>query len=60
MKAKYKEQLAEAKAQRAKAEGKLREVREAGEDAWEDLREDAEHTWKAFRNSVNYFKSHFK
>ena len=24
------------------------------------MKADAEHTWKALRNSVNYFKSHFR
>ncbi|MEE4278811.1 MAG: hypothetical protein V2I82_10140 [Halieaceae bacterium] len=54
------QRLRDAKAQREKAEQKLREIREAGDEAWEDLKEDAEHTWKALKNSVNYFKSHFK
>ncbi len=60
VKEEYQEKLQEAKAARVKAEGKLQELRDAGEDAWEDLKADAEHTWKALRNSVNYFKSHFK
>jgi SMC interacting uncharacterized protein involved in chromosome segregation len=60
VKKKYTEQLEEAKAHRAAAEKKLEEIRVAGEDAWEDLKAEAEHTWKAFKNSVNYFKSHFK
>lgn len=52
--------LAEAKAQREKAEKQLQEIRDAGDDAWEVLKDEAEHTWKALKNSVNYFKSHFK
>lgn len=56
----YREQLADAKTQRARAEKKLQEVRAAGEDAWEDLKGDAEYTWKAFRDSVSYFKSRFR
>lgn len=50
----------EAKAQRDCAEAKLMELRGAGENAWEALKDDAEATRKAFKNSVNYFKSHFK
>ena len=57
---KYREQLDEAKAQRATAEQKLAGIRAAGDDAWEDLKGDAEHTWKAFKQSVNYFKSQLK
>ena len=60
MKEKFQQQFEEAKAQRTAAEQKLKELRSAGEDAWEGLKDDAEKTWKAFRNSVNYFKSHFK
>jgi chromosome segregation ATPase len=56
----YEEKLREAKAAQARAEDKLQELRYAGEYAWEDMKAEAEHTWKALRNSVNYFKSHFK
>jgi chromosome segregation ATPase len=60
VKEKYQQQLAQAKTQRAAAEEKLHELRDAGEDAWEQVKEEAEHAWKAFDNSVKYFKSHFK
>ena len=56
----YEERLAQAIAEGDRARQKLEEVREAGEDAWEDMKDEAEHAWKALRNSVNYFKSHFK
>jgi hypothetical protein len=49
-----------AKAQRAAAEKKLEDICGAADDAWEGLKDDAEKTWKAVRNSVNFFKSHFK
>jgi chromosome segregation ATPase len=56
----YEKKLDELRAERARAKDKLQEIRDAGDDAWEDLKDEAEHAWKAFRNSVNYFKSHFK
>jgi cell division protein FtsB len=56
----YEEKLAQARAEGTRARQKLEEVRDAGEDSWEDLKGEAEHAWKALRNSVNYFKSHFK
>lgn len=58
--AKYLKELEEAKSQRAELESKVTQVRQAGEDAWSDLKDEAEHTYKALRNSINYFKSHFK
>lgn len=60
VKAKYNEQLAEAKTARSDMETQIEKLREASEDTWEDLKADADKTWKALRNSVNYFKSHFK
>jgi phage host-nuclease inhibitor protein Gam len=60
VKEEYQEKLHEAKEARVIAETKLQKLRDAGEDAWEEMKAEAEHTWKALRNSVNYFKSHFK
>lgn len=56
----FRGRLEEAKAQRAAAEAKLQEVRNAGDEAWEDLKHEAEHAWSALKSSVNYFKSHFR
>jgi DNA repair ATPase RecN len=45
---------------RDEAETKLRELVDAGEERWHEASDEVEHVWKAFRNSVNYFRSHFK
>ncbi len=60
VKAKLEAQMNELHRLRDEGGARLKKVVEASEDAWEHFREDVEHTWKAFRHSVNYFKSHFK
>ncbi len=40
-----------------KTKGKLDELREAGADSYDSVRGEVEHVWKAFKSSVNYFKS---
>ncbi len=39
------------------ARQKLREVRAASEESWEDLTKDVEHVWKTLKQSINYFRS---
>ena len=58
--AKYLEELENAKSQRAELEAKVTQIKQSGEDAWEGLQDEVEHAWKALNNSINYFKSHFK
>ncbi|QOC23904.1 hypothetical protein IC757_07255 [Wenzhouxiangella sp. AB-CW3] len=53
-------QREEMQQRRDELEKKLREVRAASEAQFDKLKLEAEHAWKAFRNSVNYFRSHFK
>ena len=60
VKAKLESQMAELHRLRQEGTDRLRRAVDASEDAVENLRDDVEHTWKAFRHSVNYFKSHFK
>lgn len=55
----YEDQLAEVRKYRDQLQGKLDEMREAGEERWTLLKEDADYVWHAFKSSVNYFKSHF-
>ncbi|TVQ41642.1 MAG: hypothetical protein EA370_01470 [Wenzhouxiangella sp.] len=57
---KYEEQLAEVRKKQAEMKNKLKELRAAGEAQFERLKLETEHAWKAFQNSFNYFKSHFK
>ncbi len=60
LEAKLDNQMVELQRLREEGASRLKRVVEASEDAWEDFKDDAEHTWKAFRHSVNYFKSHFR
>lgn len=57
VRSKLEPQLAKVRAGYAGAREKLRDVRAAGEDTWEELTDDAEHVWKTLRQSINYFKS---
>lgn len=57
---KYADQLAELREKSAQMKLKLAELRASSESHFERIKAEAEHTWKAFHNSVNYFKSHFK
>ena len=56
----YEEQLADMREKREQMRHKLKELRAASEAQFDRLKLEAEHTWKAFQNSVNYFRSHFK
>lgn len=49
--------LTEAREKRDAVTKKLRELKESGESSWESMQADVEHVWKAFKQSVNYFKS---
>ena len=57
---KLEEQRKEVQQRRDELEKKLKEVRSASEAQFDKLKLEAEHAWKAFKNSVNYFRSHFK
>ncbi len=50
-------QLSKVRDSYAGARQKLREVRAAGEESWEDMTDEAEHVWKTLKQSINYFKS---
>lgn len=55
--AKLEEQVESAKRNYQTGLAKLQEIRDGGEEQFQRLRDEAEHVWKAFRHSVNYFKS---
>jgi uncharacterized coiled-coil DUF342 family protein len=57
---KYREQLSDVRKKRDELKQKLTELRAASEAQFDKLKLEAEHAWKAFKNSVSYFKSHFK
>ncbi|MEE4638581.1 MAG: hypothetical protein V2J42_07580 [Wenzhouxiangella sp.] len=56
----YKEQLAEMREKREEMKNKISELRAASEAQFDKLKLEAEHAWKAFQNSVEYFRSHFR
>jgi predicted nucleic acid-binding Zn-ribbon protein len=59
LQAKYKQEMADLRAQSSQASTKLDELKNAGEDAWEDMVEEVEKIGDAFKHSYNYFKSQF-
>ncbi len=56
-KAKLQPQVDKARASYDKAVAKLREMRDAGGESWDDMSGEIEHVWKTLKQSVNYFKS---
>ncbi|MGY6631250.1 MAG: sll1863 family stress response protein [Wenzhouxiangella sp.] len=54
------EQLSDMRKKRDEMRNKLSELRAASEAQFDRLKLETEHAWKAFQNSVNYFRSHFK
>ncbi|MFU8832880.1 MAG: hypothetical protein ACNA7J_12095 [Wenzhouxiangella sp.] len=57
---KYQEQLEAVREKRTEFKDKLEELQSASEAQWEKVKLDVDYAWKAFNNSVNYFRSHFK
>ena len=57
LKKEYEEQLANLKEHSQAALMKLNEVKNAGEEKWDELIAEGEKVHKAFVHSVNYFKS---
>ncbi|MHA7815239.1 MAG: sll1863 family stress response protein [Pseudohaliea sp.] len=53
-------QRARVEEQREQFYARLESLKQAGEDNWERMRGEAEHALKALRNSVHYFRSHFR
>lgn len=59
MQAKYKQEMADLRAHSGKASAKLDELKNAGEDAWENMVAEMDKIGDAFKHSYNYFKSQF-
>jgi predicted nucleic acid-binding Zn-ribbon protein len=59
MQDKYKQELADLRAQSKQVSAKLDDIRNAGEDAWENMVAELDKIGDAFKHSYNYFKSQF-
>jgi predicted nucleic acid-binding Zn-ribbon protein len=57
MQARYKQEMADLRAQSSKASAKLIEMQTAGEDTWEGMVAEMEKIGDAYKHSYNYFKS---
>ena len=49
--------LEKARESRDRIVAKLAEIKQAGESSFESSKDEVERVWKAFKQSVNYFKS---
>lgn len=56
---KYKQEMADLRAQSSKAKAKLDEIKDAGEDSWDNMVDEMEKIGDAFKHSYNYFKAQF-
>lgn len=56
----YRQQLENLRAKRREIEDKLAELRDAGENAWEDLRIGLENSWEIFKASFEAAKTEFE
>ena len=59
MQAKYKQEMADLRAKSGQAAAKLDDLKDAGEDAWDNLVAETEKVGDALKHSYNYFKSQF-
>ena len=59
MQAKYKQEMADLRAQSSQARAKLDELKTAGEDSWDSMVAEMDKVGDAFKHSYNYFKSQF-
>jgi len=57
MQAKYKQEMADLRAQSSRANAKLEELKNAGEDSWDSMVAEMDKIGDAFKHSYNYFKS---
>jgi argininosuccinate lyase len=56
----YQEQIEELKAMQETAAEKLAELREAGDDAWQDLKADIESAWGSLHEAIKSINSRFQ
>jgi predicted nucleic acid-binding Zn-ribbon protein len=59
LKTKYHEKVEELKYQRSLAQGKLAEIQDAAEDAWEEIKKGGESVWETIRHTFAEAKSKF-
>jgi predicted nucleic acid-binding Zn-ribbon protein len=57
---KYRQQIADLRKKRERAEKKLEEAKAAGEGAWENMRGETERAWAALKDGFAAFKSHYQ
>lgn len=57
IRAKYKQEMADLRAQSSQASAKLDELKTAGEEGWDSMVAEMEKVRDAFKHSYNYFKS---
>jgi hypothetical protein len=58
--AKYQKQVGELKKKQGEVEVKVRELKKAGDGAWQDMKVGVDVAWKALGESVKAAKSRFK
>jgi predicted nucleic acid-binding Zn-ribbon protein len=56
---KYEAQIAAFRERSETAREKLKEIKESGDDSWQNLRQEMQHIRDALVSSYNYFKSQF-
>lgn len=59
LKGEYKTSIDKINRRKAEALKHLTELRESGEDSWEDLKQGFENSWKELRSSIERAKSRF-
>ena len=59
LQAKYSQEMADLRAKSSQASAKLEDMKNAGEDTWENVVAEMEKARDAFKHSYNYFKSQF-
>ena len=59
LQAKYKQEMADLRAQSGKANAMLDDMKHAGEDVWENMVAEVDKIGDALKHSYNYFKSQF-
>lgn len=60
IKADYQRQITELRRKKDEAQQKLTQIREAGEEAWEELKVGLEQSWKTLGDSVKHVLAKFK
>lgn len=56
----YQQRLEDLRAKRAEVKGKIAELQQAGEGAWEDLKHGLDNSWQILKTSFKRAKSEFE